>query len=66
MSCTSNNLPPNQFYFLSPGTGWQSTQIVQKHFGHFGKSEKMVTRKVLFYYPTFSKNNRSFRSNGKR
>ena len=29
MSCTSNNLPPNQFY-LSPGTGWQSKQIVQK------------------------------------
>ena len=58
MSCTSNKIPPNQFLL---SLAWHRMAIHKngtKNFGYFGKGEKIVTRKVLFYYRHFPKTTR--------
>lgn len=55
MSCTSSNLPPDQFYFLSPGTGWQSTRIVQKISVSSVKAKKWSHGRDSFIIRHFSK-----------
>lgn len=55
MTCTSNNLPPNQFYLLSPGTGSQSTRIVQKISVTSVKAKKWSHGRYCFIIRHFSK-----------